>query len=42
MQTRKKDMPIIMDVDEIHIPDYEPICTWVEEETNIAQEVEKS
>jgi hypothetical protein len=34
-------MPIVMDVDEIHMPKYEPTTTHIEEEQNLAQEAEQ-
>jgi hypothetical protein len=37
MQTGIEDMSTIMDVDEIHMPNYEPTTTWVEEEQNPTQ-----
>jgi hypothetical protein len=36
-----EDMPKIVDVDEIHTPEYEPHTTQVEEEINPSQETEK-
>jgi hypothetical protein len=39
MKTGIEDMPTIVDVNEIHTSDYEPITTWVDEEQNPAQEV---
>jgi hypothetical protein len=38
-KTWMKDMPKIVDVDEIHMPDYDPTNMWVEEEQNPTHEV---
>jgi hypothetical protein len=38
-QTGTQEMPTVMDVDEIHTPEYEPTTTQVEEEQNPSQEV---
>jgi hypothetical protein len=40
-QTRTHEMPTVVDVDEIHTPEYEPTMMHVEEEKNPAQEVEQ-
>jgi hypothetical protein len=40
-QTRTRGMPTVLDVDEIHTPEYEPTMMHVEEEKNPAQEVEQ-
>jgi hypothetical protein len=37
---RTQDMPIVMDVDEIHTPEYEPTTMHIEEEQNLSQKAE--
>jgi hypothetical protein len=35
--TRTQEMPTVMDVDEIHTPEYDPTTTHIEEEQNTTQ-----
>ena len=40
MQPRTQDMSTVVDVDEIHMPKYDPASTQVEEEQNPSQEAQ--
>jgi hypothetical protein len=41
MKTRTHEMPTVVDVYEIHMPEYEPTTTNIEKEQNPAHEVEQ-
>jgi hypothetical protein len=41
LQTRTNEIPTVVDVDEIHTPDYDQTTLHVEEDQELVQEVEQ-